>query len=69
MNDPLLNLSEVAELTRLAPQTLYQLRARGDGPPSFRMAGRVRYRRSAVEQWITEQEAAEQDRLNHLRAV
>jgi predicted DNA-binding transcriptional regulator AlpA len=63
MNDPFLTLPEVAELTRLAPQTLYQLRARGDGPPSFRMAGRVRYRRSAVEQWIKEQEAADQNRL------
>jgi predicted DNA-binding transcriptional regulator AlpA len=65
-SDPLLTLPQVAELTQLAPQTLYQLRSRGAGPASFRVAGRVRYRRSSVEAWLQAQEQAEQDRLSRI---
>jgi predicted DNA-binding transcriptional regulator AlpA len=66
-SDPLLTLPQVSELTGLAHQTLYGLRSRGEGPPSFRVAGRIRYRQSAVEAWLQAQERAEQDRLSRLR--
>ena len=61
--DRLLTLNEVAELTGLAPQTLWRLRQRGEGPASFRLRNRVRYRESALEAWLAEQEAQEQARL------
>jgi Helix-turn-helix domain len=38
--------------------TLRYYRSSGIGPVSFRLAGRVRYRRSAVLAWVVEQEAA-----------
>lgn len=38
--------------------TLRYFRSSGVGPQSFRLAGRVRYRRSQVLAWITEQEQA-----------
>jgi DNA-binding transcriptional MerR regulator len=38
--------------------TLRYYRSCGVGPASFRLAGRVRYRRSEVLMWITEQEQA-----------
>ncbi|MGO8849175.1 helix-turn-helix transcriptional regulator [Mycobacterium sp.] len=38
--------------------TLRYYRASGVGPASFRLAGRVRYRRGDVLAWIAEQEEA-----------
>jgi DNA-binding transcriptional MerR regulator len=38
--------------------TLRYYRSSGAGPASFRLAGRVRYRRSEVLMWIAEQEQA-----------
>jgi DNA-binding transcriptional MerR regulator len=38
--------------------TLRYYRSSGAGPASFRLAGRVRYRRSEVLMWISEQERA-----------
>lgn len=38
--------------------TLRYFRSSGVGPQSFRLAGRVRYRRSQVLAWIAEQERA-----------
>lgn len=38
--------------------TLRYFRSSGVGPASFRLAGRVRYRRSEVLAWIAEQEQA-----------
>jgi excisionase family DNA binding protein len=61
--DQLLTLEEVSARTGLATQTLYQMRARGEGPASFRLGNRVRVRESALEAWLAEMEAAEADRL------
>jgi len=36
--------------------TLRYFRSTGVGPPSFRLAGRVRYRRADVLAWVAEQE-------------
>jgi predicted DNA-binding transcriptional regulator AlpA len=63
MGDQLLTMAEVSARTALAKQTLYQLRIRGEGPPSFRLSGRVRVRESALNEWIAQSEAAEQARL------
>ena len=38
--------------------TLCYYRSAGVGPDSFRLAGRVRYRRSQILAWIAEQEKA-----------
>jgi DNA-binding transcriptional MerR regulator len=38
--------------------TLRYYRSAGVGPASFRLAGRVRYRRSQVLAWVAEQEQA-----------
>jgi DNA-binding transcriptional MerR regulator len=36
--------------------TLRYFRSTGVGPPSFRLAGRVRYRRADVLAWVEDQE-------------
>jgi hypothetical protein len=38
--------------------TLRYFRSTGKGPASFRLAGRIRYRRSEVLSWIADQERA-----------
>jgi excisionase family DNA binding protein len=63
MSDQLLTLDEVSKLTGLARSTLFQMRCRGEGPPSFRIGNRVRVRADSLSAWLAEQEAAEQKRL------
>jgi predicted DNA-binding transcriptional regulator AlpA len=47
-----LDTSQVSELTGLAPITLAQHRARGSGPPFFRIGSRtIRYRLGDVLDW------------------
>lgn len=48
----------VFEETGIPEGTLRYFRSAGIGPASFRLEGRVRYRRSDVEAWIADQEAA-----------
>jgi len=46
---------EVARVLRISVKTLYNMRARGEGPPAYKLGGRggrARYRRSDVEAWI-----------------
>ena len=38
--------------------TLRYFRSTGKGPASFRLEGRIRYRRSDVREWVVEQERA-----------
>ena len=49
---------QVAEETGIPEGTLRYFRSAEIGPASFRLQGRVRYRRIQVEAWIAEQEAA-----------
>ena len=65
MSDEFLTMRDTSALTKFAVQTLKNMRSRGDGPPSFLVSGRVRYRRSAVEQWMAEQEANQPERPAH----
>jgi predicted DNA-binding transcriptional regulator AlpA len=58
-DDDLLTIKQVSEMLGCSVQALYNLRHRGAGPKSFMLAGRIRYRRGAVRNWITEAEAAD----------
>ena len=49
---------EVAAELRMPVGTLRYLRSCGRGPVSFRLGGRVRYRRAQVMAWVEAQEAA-----------
>lgn len=54
-----LTLDKAALYLGIAPNTLYVWRHRRQGPPSFRMGGRVMYRISALDEWVNEQERAD----------
>ncbi|MET9957020.1 helix-turn-helix domain-containing protein [Streptomyces sp. NPDC006339] len=56
-----LNVKDAAAYLGISPHTLYVWRHRRQGPPSFRMGprGRVMYRRTALDDWIHEQERAD----------
>lgn len=58
-DDDLLTVKQVSEMLGCSSQALYNLRHRGAGPKSFMLAGRIRYRRGAVRNWIAEAEAAD----------
>lgn len=49
---------EVSTEFKIPVGTLRYYRSAGSGPPSFRLAGRVRYRRADVLAWVTQQEQA-----------
>lgn len=59
--DEILTLDEVAQILKVPVGTLRKWRTNGEGPKGFRAGKYVRYRRSAVEQFITEQEGKEND--------
>lgn len=50
----LLTLQEAAAYLRLAPQTLYMRRYRGEKPYGARLGGRVVYRRSDLDAYAEE---------------
>jgi DNA-binding transcriptional MerR regulator len=52
----LMTTMEVSKEFGIPAGTLRYFRSSGLGPQSFRLAGRVRYRRSQVLAWIAEQE-------------
>ena len=54
----LMTTEDVAKVTGIPVGTLRYFRSTGKGPASFRLAGRVRYRRSEVLGWIADQERA-----------
>lgn len=49
----ILTVEELAQLLRVSPDEVYE---HLDELPAFEFAGRVRFRRRAIEQWIEEQE-------------
>ena len=55
----LLTLAEAADLLRTPVATLRYWRHLRTGPRSFRLGRRVLYRRSDVEQWVTDRHDAE----------
>lgn len=56
--DEVMTTDDVSSELKIPVGTLRYYRSCGSGPPSFRLGGRVRYRRSAVLAWIAEQEVA-----------
>lgn len=55
MNDRVLTITEVAELTRLSEATLRGFGHCGKGPKSGKLGRRVMYRESDVLAWIDQQ--------------
>lgn len=51
----LMTLPELSEMLRVPIETLYGWRHRGEGPVGYRIGRHVRYRRSAVEEWLETQ--------------
>jgi excisionase family DNA binding protein len=51
----LMTLPELSEMLGVPIETLYGWRHRGDGPVGYRIGRHVRYRRSAVEDWLETQ--------------
>lgn len=58
VSDELLTRREVGEWLKVPVGTLAQWAHRGFGPRGFALGGTIRYRRSAVEKWLQEQEQA-----------
>lgn len=59
MTDPILTTKQVAEEFPFLPEaTLRWWRHAGRGPKSFVIGKKVLYRKSEVERWLSEQEAA-----------
>jgi predicted DNA-binding transcriptional regulator AlpA len=51
--DELLRERELAALLKLSLSQVKKMRAEGTGPPFIRLSERaIRYRRSAVEEWL-----------------
>lgn len=50
--DEYLSLRELADLLRVPRKTIYGLRYRGEAPPAVRVGRELRFRLSAVEEWI-----------------
>lgn len=53
--DPLLSAQQLADYLNVPLATLYAWRHRRQGPPGFRAGRHLRYRKSDIDQWITEQ--------------
>jgi excisionase family DNA binding protein len=60
-DDELLTLDEVAAHLKVPAATLRKWRAQRSGPAAFRLGKHLRYRRSAVESFLRDQEAREQE--------
>lgn len=56
--DPIIRVTEVAELTGAPEGTVRYWDCTGTGPPSFKLNGRRVWRKSVVLQWIADQESA-----------
>jgi DNA-binding transcriptional MerR regulator len=52
----LMTIQDVSTALGIPPGTLRYYRSSGQGPMSFRLAGRVRYRRAEVMAWVEHQE-------------
>lgn len=53
--DRLLTVQELANYLGVPVATIYAWRYRHEGPPGFRVGRHVRFRRSDIEEWISQQ--------------
>lgn len=58
--EPLLTTSQLAAHLGVSPQAIYDLRHAGRGPRGLRVGRELRYRRSVVEAWLHDLEAADE---------
>ncbi|MBP2455689.1 helix-turn-helix transcriptional regulator [Mycolicibacterium lutetiense] len=58
MDDEIIGTPAVSKMIGIPVGTLRYFRSTNQGPASFSLGRRVVYRRSEVERWIAEQEAA-----------
>lgn len=58
--DEILTLSRLAAWLGVPVQTIYDLRSQGRGPRGFRVGHELRFRRSEVETWLEQLEAADE---------
>lgn len=56
--EPLLRFADAARAVGVSENTLRTWRTKGIGPVGFKVGRRVMYRRTAIEAWLAEQEAA-----------
>ena len=53
--DPeLLTIEQLADLIHASRSSIYNMRYRGEGPPSYRLGGRVLFKRGDVLAWVEE---------------
>ncbi|MEO6086054.1 MAG: helix-turn-helix domain-containing protein [Umezawaea sp.] len=57
-SEPLLNVQEAAERLRTTPGVIYKWRYQGRGPRSFKVGNSVRFRESAINEYLTSREKA-----------
>lgn len=48
----LMKVEDVAKILKVSVGSLYNMHSKGEGPPAFKIGGRLRWRKSAVEAWI-----------------
>ena len=51
-HDPLWTVDDVSRYLGVPVQTLYDWRLKGTGPPVFKVGRHLRYRESAVMEWL-----------------
>lgn len=56
--DPILTQEEVCQLMQTSLSTLYRMRKNGDGPAWIKVRSAIKYRRSAVAEYLANAEAA-----------
>ena len=61
-HDELLTVDEVAHIFKVPVGTIRKWRSAREGPHAFRVGKYLRFRRSAVDQYISQREKAEDDR-------
>lgn len=54
-SEELLDVKRLAEFLSVSPYSVRRWHRQGMGPPSFRVGGMIRYRRSEVEAWLEAQ--------------
>jgi excisionase family DNA binding protein len=60
--DQLLTIDEVAQIFKVPVATIRKWRSAREGPRAFRVGKYLRFRRSAIEDYIYQREAAEDER-------
>jgi predicted DNA-binding transcriptional regulator AlpA len=47
-----LGVESLADWLGLEPRAIYNMNFAGTGPPAYKLAGRLKFRRAEVEDWI-----------------